>query len=136
MSPWRFLEYESDSGFNPFQDWYLRQDLEVKASLDLTVYQRRVTEDWVNPPSRHARKQFKILDKEHFGLAELRFWTNGKRTFRVAGLYQPSERQFVLFGGCEKLMGGQIYVPEDAFDLALKCKNALMKGRGKLIDHA
>ena len=136
MAAWRFFEYVSAGGENPFRNWYLKQDEEVRAALDLTVYERTATHDWLTPPSRHAKKQFKVLDQEHAGLAELRFWTDGgRRRFRVAGIYDPWGRRFVLLDGCEKEMGGEIYLPSDAFDKALKHKAALESGKGHLVDH-
>lgn len=140
MSHWRFVEYVGADGKRPFSAWYCLQDKEVKAAFDFLVLQRRVMPDWTAAPSRASQKQFAQLTREHAGLHELRFWVSNDvrpsqpRRLRVAGIFRPSEREFVLLAGCEKRMGGEIYDPADAFDTALKLKAALEAGRGYAID--
>lgn len=114
------------------QEWYAAQDDKVRASFDFTLYQRRVTDDWINPNPKSARKQFKTLDREHLGLAELRFGCEDGRDFRVAGLYRPDQREFVLFTGLAKKWRGLIQEPPDAFDVAMKYKKQFEVGIGEL----
>jgi hypothetical protein len=140
MTSWRYLDYLTPGGGCPIQEWMELQEDEVIAVLRTILYERRELDDWQRPPTRHMKKQFKVLTNEHIGLAELRFgtatvFTRDKRTFRVAGWFRPEEREFVLFTGCEKSMGGQIEDPHDAFDIALGFKISLEAGIGETIAH-
>ena len=131
MTPWRFMDYVTPRGENPIQAWYAKQDPDVQAALDFTIHQLKVTDDWVEP----GCKQFSLLEHKHAGLSELRFWTS-KRKFRVAGLYRPNHRDFIMFVGCEKWLRGIFkYKPTNAFDAAMKFKNAFEAGKGYAIDH-
>lgn len=135
MSPWHFLDYVTPDGRNPIQAWYEAQDEAVQAALDFTIKQLEVTDDWLWPQNKKLQRQFKILDGKHVGLTELRFWPDDGRTFRVPGIYRPTEREFVMFGGCEKRLRGIIHIPPDCFDVALKQKQALEAERGYTIEH-
>jgi hypothetical protein len=135
MVPWRFLDYVTIDGRNPIQEWYAMQDDAVKAALDFTIHQLKVTDDWLLPKRRKSAKQFSLLDGKHSGLGELRFWPEDRRIFRVPGIYRQTEREFIMFGGCEKRLRGIIQIPPDAFDVALKLKFALEAGKGRVIDH-
>jgi len=134
MIPWRFLDYVSPSGANLRQQWYDTQDDEVRAAFDFTVEQLRVTDDWFYPKDKKVKKKFKILDGKQAGLGELRFWTHG-RTFRVPGIFRPTDREFVMFGGCEKQWGGAIHIPADAFETAQRNRLAYESGQGHTVDY-
>jgi hypothetical protein len=131
MIPWRFMDYVMPSGRNPVKEWSAAQGDEVRAALKFTIYQLRVTADWVDPETR----RFSLLKGKHLGLSELRFWTEDGRKFRVFGLYRPNNHDFVCFVGCEKWMRGSIYKPFGAIDLAMKHKKNFDAGKGQIIDH-
>ena len=140
MASWRYLDYLTPRGTCPIQEWMAGQDDEVIAALRTVLYERRELTDWLQPPTKHLKKQFKVLGDEHAGLAELRFgtttvFTSDERIFRIAGWFRPEERTFILFTGCEKLMGGQTEVPSNTFDIALGYKTDLENGVGTVHDH-
>jgi hypothetical protein len=124
------MDYLTADGRNPILEWYADQDSEVQAALDFTMHQLKVTDDWTEPPC----KQFSVLERKHAGLSELRFWT-GNRKFRVAGLYRPNRRDFIMLVGCEKWLRGIFYKPTGAFDLAMKYKQDFEAGKGHVVEH-
>ncbi len=135
MTPWRILEYVTADGISPVQDWYEAQEDGVRAAFDNVILLLRAVEDWLNP----ERVEFANLKREHVGLSEVRFWFKPRflakhRKFRVAGLYRPDEREFVLLVGCEKRLRS-LYIPRDPFDLAMTYKQHLEVGEGGLREH-
>jgi hypothetical protein len=131
MALWRILAYhlpENDSC--PMQDWYAVQDEEVQAAFDAAMTTLKARVDWTDT------WQFKVLTKKHGGLGEVRFKLNGPpiRRFRPVGIWPPLvEREFVLLLGCEKQR--QVYIPDDAFTLALEYKRQLEQGRGRIDEY-
>ena len=49
------------------------------------------------------------------------------------GIWRENTREFVFLVGCEKALG--LYMPADAFDLALVYKNKLERGEGETCEH-
>ena len=71
-------------------------------------------------------------------MSEFRIKVKGKlfeRKFRPVGVFRPLSREFVFILGCEKRMGGLIYIPDKAFDTALAHKADLNAGKGSLHEH-
>ena len=142
MTPWRILEFVTggDGGI-PFQKWYDTLDIEAQAALDDTILVLTTTDDWTEREGR----EFGQFTKEEAGLSEIRFWVFGefeprkyrrsRRRLRAFGLYQPEQRQFILFGGCEKRFGGYVYIPSDALSRAMKYKQDFKDGKGATRDH-
>jgi hypothetical protein len=137
MGLWRFLDYRTDDEVprNLIQDWYGQQDLDVQAEFDATVTTLAATEDW------RKAKAFKLLGREHSGLAEIRFTVRTKRRgketkrrFRPVGIWREEAWEFVFLVGCEKLMNG-VLVPANAFDLALTHRTKLECGEGDTCEH-
>jgi hypothetical protein len=141
MIPWRLLEYVTDDGRSPFQEWYGTLDTEAQAALDATVLELTVSDDWTDREGR----QFRQLTRSEHGLSEIRFWVFGdfeprksrppRRRLRAFGLYRPDQREFIFLGGCEKQRGGLVYIPEDALGLAMKHKQSFEAGRGTTRDY-
>lgn len=134
MDPWRIWDYVTAQGRNLLQDWYGVQDEGVQAAFDNVVLLARATDDWVEPP----QWWFSELTKKHVGLSEFRFTVKGRmfeRKFRPAGIFRRTEREFIFILGCEKKMGGLVYVPDRAFDTALKYKSDFEAGVGDRHEH-
>jgi hypothetical protein len=134
MAGWRIWDYVTDENHNLIQEWYAAQAVEVQAQFDHVVLLALAEDDWVEP----EKWWFKQLDRAHLGLSEFRFSVRGKlfiRRFRPAGCYRPDVREFVFLVGCEKKLGGLKYVPDKAFDAALKHKADLELGKGRLDEH-
>ena len=136
MALWRFFDYRTDDWppRNPIQEWYGKQDLAVQAEFDATVAVLVATEDW------EKAKEFKILTRNHAGLAELRFsviTTKGKkkiiRRFRPLGIWHKETKEFIFLAGCEKAQG--LYDPQNVFELALDYKAKIEGGRGEICEH-
>jgi hypothetical protein len=136
MNPWRFWEYVTEGGRNLTREWYGQQDASVQAALDNAVLLLQGTDNWTEPEI----STFKELTEKHVGLSEIRFsikagrWSPQRR-FRPVGLYRPQQRDFIFILGCEKKMGGLIYIPLNAFDSALKYKADFENGKGELCEH-
>jgi len=137
MDSWRFLDYCSD-GRNHIHDWYVVQDVRVRAAFDAALLALAAREDWEDPKF----EQFKVLTGPHSGLSELRLNLElfnpklrkfQKRRFRPAGIWNKEDRVFIFLVGCEK--SGRMYIPANAFDMALKRKADLEAGIGALCDH-
>jgi hypothetical protein len=137
MSLWTIKAYYLANGTCPMRNWYTAQDVEVQAQFDATLATLVATEDWEDRDT----KQFKVLRADHVGLGEIRFkieeWQRGVRgrtklvrRFRPVGIWPPVvEREFILLLGCEKSRG--VYIPDDAFTLALEYKRRLEAGEGE-----
>jgi hypothetical protein len=132
MSYWHFMDYWSEAEKNLIDIWYVRQNEEVQAAIDVTLRFLAATEDW-----RHL-KQFEVLKRKHEGLCEIRIFTEEDSwpipvRYRIAGFPRPG-KEFVLLIGCKKRLG--IYTPFSAFDLALGLKKKFEEGKGRLHEHS
>ncbi len=130
MALWRIRAYHLENRSCPIEDWYEAQDEEVQAEFDATLTTLGATVDWTDT------WQFKVLTRNHTGLGEIRFKLQGPpvRRFRPVGIWPPVvEREFILLLGCEKR--GHVYVPHDAFTLALDYKRRLEAGTGEVYDY-
>ena len=92
------------------------------------------TEDW------EKAKEFKVLKRNHVGLAELRFSVKTKkrgkekiRRFRPLGIWHKETKEFIFLVGCEKAQG--LYDPQNVFELALSYKAKIEGGRGEICEH-
>ncbi len=142
MTPWRILEFVTggDAGI-PFQKWYDSLDIEAQAALDDTILSLTTTDDW----TERGGREFRQFTEEEVGLSEIRFWVFGefkptkfrrsRRRLRAFGIYLPGQRQFVLLGGCEKKLGGYVYIPSNALSRAMEYKRNFEEGRGATRDH-
>lgn len=131
MPLWTFKAYHLEGGTCPIRDWYGAQDIEVQAEFDATLVTLAATEDWEDT------RQFKALKRDHAGLGEIRFRLEGKaaRRFRPVGIWPPiAEHEFIFLLGCEKQSRG-LYIPPDAFALALRYKRDLESGIGELYEY-
>ena len=134
MSQWRLWDYVTEDGRNLLLEWYAEQDESVQARLDHVVLLAKAEDDWIEPEKRW----FSELTKKHAGLSEFRFTVEGRfvdRKFRPVGLFRPHTREFIFILGCEKKLGGLIYVPDKAFDTAMKYKADLEAGHGGIDEH-
>ena len=130
MALWRIMAYHLAGGFCPIQEWYAAQDVEVQAAFDVALTTLSATDDWSDT------SQFKELTKSHTGLGEIRFKLEGPpvRRFRPVGIWPPIvDREFILLLGCEK--NRNIYIPPDAFTLALEYKRRWDRGEGEIHDY-
>ena len=135
MDTWHIRDYVTEDGHNLLMEWYEQQDESVQAGLDHAVLLARATDNWTNP----EKGWFKELTEKHAGLSEFRLKVKSRlfeRKFRPVGVFQPTSREFTFILGCEKKMGGLIYVPAKAFDLALAHKADMEAGKGTLHEHA
>jgi len=118
------------------QEWYLSQKEPVQSAFDQTLAAlsmvRRVA-DW------EEYEIGKLLHDRHDGLFEMKFRV-GKRKFRPAGfiLMHPTDDgemgEAILIIGCEK--SGRIYVPNNAFDTALRLRNSYLNdNKGTIHEH-
>jgi hypothetical protein len=132
MTPWRLLDYITESRINPIQDWYATQPDVVQVAFETTILTLKGTDDWLNP----SRKAFKELFRDHAGLSEILLFPDGLWPlfkFRVAGLYRPQEREFIFLVGCKKRI--RSYTPPGAFDIAMEYKKAFDAGKGTTREH-
>ena len=136
MELWTFRDYRTDDSppKNLIQEWYGRQDISVQVEFDATVKILAKTEEW------RKAKEFKVLNRQHAGLGELRFCVRDrkhgkeiKRRFRPVGIWNEHLRDFTFLIGCEK--SREIYTPPDAFNLALEYKSRLEQGKGSTREH-
>ena len=127
---WRILAYHLPDGSCPIRDWYESQDFEVQALFDVALTTLRATHDWEDT------WQFKALTRNHVGLGEIRFKREGPpvQRFRPVGIWPPIvDKEFILLLGCAK--NRNIYVPRNAFELALDYKQKLEAGIGDARDY-
>lgn len=139
MPVWQFLDCITDSHDRPIVTWYGTLEPNAKVAFDLLVKVLSETEDW-----EHAKKKnqkFRELEKEHKGLTELKFETEGKylgrfikKQFRALGILRKSELTFIFLNGCEK-HGYLGTVPPKAFETAMKLKSAFEQHRGNVDAH-
>jgi len=130
MGLWRVMAYHPEPGSCPIQDWYAVQEEPVQAAFDASLATLIATVDWTDA------WQFKALTKSHVGLGEIRFKLEGPpvRRFRPVGIWPPvREREFILLLGCEK--NRHVYIPADAFVVALRYKQQLEAGTGEIHDY-
>jgi hypothetical protein len=132
MSLWQIKAYYRPDGSCPIQDWYAEQDETVQARFDATLATLAATVDWTDT------KQFKVLSRGHVGLGEVRFKIEEKgrpvRRFRPVGIWPPlAHREFILLVGCEKTK--RLYLPPNAFALALELKAQLEAGIGEIHEY-
>jgi len=132
MALWRIKAYHRADDSCPVQDWYATQDETVQALFDATLATLTATVDWTDT------KAFKVLTKKHAGLGEIRFKIEEKgqpvRRFRPVGIWPPvADREFILLVGCEKT--NQVYIPPNAFALALELKGQREAGIGAVHDY-
>jgi hypothetical protein len=130
MALWRIMAYHLAGGSCPIQDWYAAQDIEVQAAFDAAFTTLNATADWSDT------WQFKELTKAHAGLGEIRFKLDGPpiRRFRPVGIWPPIiPNEFILLLGCEK--NRSVYIPHDAFTLALEYKRRWEQGEGEIHDY-
>jgi hypothetical protein len=90
------------------------------------------TEDW--DELKPSRRKYKILTRRHAGLCELKFRVDGRK-FRPIGILHSEIREFVFLGGCEKKGFFGTTFPLNAFDEALRLKQAYDEGKGAIRDH-
>jgi hypothetical protein len=127
-----FFDYYTDDRppRNLIRDWYALQDDEVRIEFDATLRLLEAMPDWT------ATDIVKPLEAEHVGLTEIVIDIKKKRPFRhirPVGIWNLPERVFILLLGCEKK--GRIYIPPNAFGVALKHKARLDAGRGAIDGH-
>lgn len=138
MNPWRFFEYVTEERTCAFADWYRSMDEAARATFDDVKARLSRAEDWTD-----GRKEFKHLTERHRPLSEIRFRADlvddrgrvtKKRKYRPIGLFRPDDhhRDFILFGGASKDLGGLIYEPSTAFDDALTDYRRFMENKGVL----
>ncbi len=130
MPRWTIKAYQLASGVCPIKDWYRGQDAEVQAAFDATLTTLAATSDWLDT------WQFKVLTRRHIGLGEIRFKLEGPpiRRFRPVGVWPPLvQREFIMLLGCEKR--GNIYIPDDAFAVALDYRRRLEANEGEVHDY-
>jgi hypothetical protein len=132
MALWQFMYYWTEDEKSPVGDWYNCGHPRIQAAFDATQLILGETEDWTTPNVL----EFKVLKDRHIGLGEIRFnlELNGiKRRFRPVGIWPPSGNTFIVLLGCEK--SGRIYIPNEAFDLALKYKRWYEQQRGGIREY-
>jgi hypothetical protein len=130
MSQWLFLDYRTEDRVYLIREWYRRQDGAVRAAFDATVTLLAEKPDW------SKTKMVKELTREHTGLTELVINIKRQRPFRhirPVGIWRPEERLFIFLTGCEKY--NRVYIPENAFNEALKYKAHFEAGRGTIHGH-
>lgn len=137
MSPWRFIAYHPRGVGCPIRDWYDAQHPKVRTAFDFTVGILKGTDVWI------GTREFRELEGEHLGLAEVRFNVEFpkpgspsgqvKRRFRPLGVWRPREREFVFLVGYEK--SGRMWLPSNAFKLAFRFKREFELGMGEVNDY-
>jgi hypothetical protein len=130
MALWQIRAYYLAGGSCPIKDWYALQEVEVRAEFDAALATLSATADWSDT------WQFKELTKNHAGLGEIRFKLEGPplRRFRPVGIWPPIiQGEFILLTGCEK--NRNIYIPSNAFTLALEYKRRWEQGEGEVHDY-
>lgn len=139
MPFWEFLDYVTDSGRVPVEDWVVNHlTTEERAEFDAAVdYLQRIY-DWDSLP--RARRKYKELQRELAGLTELRFsrtvqsgGRNRKTHFRPLGIMNRNDHRFILLGGFQK--GRPNPIPGNAHELALRYKQEYEEGRGSTNAH-
>lgn len=130
------MAYYLEGGTCPIRNWYVLQGVPVQAAFDSAMGILAATEDWTDT------KTFEVLKRQHAGLGEIRFGVEELRRgekqwrrFRPVGIWPPRvEREFILLLGCEKESHG-VYIPPNAFDLALDYRQRFLDGRGRIDDY-
>jgi hypothetical protein len=134
MRLWTFRQYVTEWNEWPFRDWYNAQDPHVRATFDFNRQILEMRESWTEPPN----KLFEVLTKDHAPLCEIRFRADDidrrgkvtrKRRIRIIGLLRDDD--FIIFGAAEEAGHGR-YIPEDAFDRALRRWRDWQDGKGRI----
>ena len=112
--------------------WYRSQSEDVQAAFRDALINLGRRADW------KGNRLFKECRRTHKGLAEIRFSVGAKgrpnfRRFRLIGISNISNREFILLVGCEKPERANT-IPKDAFDLALDLKTLLEREKGRVSD--
>ena len=117
---------------NPVSDWYGTLEPQIQAEFDVFVKTMAETEDWDEP--KEKERKYEELSRKHAGLCELKFKV-GKRRFRPVGILHRGIREFIFLGGCEEKGWFGTTDPANAFDNALRLKQAYDQGRGTTREH-
>jgi hypothetical protein len=129
---WRLMNYWPEPGINPIEDWYARQEREIRAEFDIALVILASNEDWANVP------EFRPLKGKNAGLYEIVIdvrlpYERKQRHFRAIGIWQPDSRDFILLIVCEKT--GKTYNPP--LETALDYKNRWERERkGEIYGHS
>ena len=121
MALWRFFDYCSGAGNNLIEEWYADLPVGAQVDFDVTLKALSISSDW------RGMEEFKSLGRQ--GLCEIRF-RSGKIQYRPAGFFGPGEKTFTIYVGCFKKQN--IYQPSEAFDLALKRRQKVLRGEATL----
>jgi hypothetical protein len=132
MAVWKFLDYVTEGHRNPVSEWYGTLEPDLQAEFDVLVRTLEETENWDGPKEKN--RKYKELTERHNGLCELKFKV-GKRKFRPVGIRHVEIREFIFLGGCEKKGFFGTTLPPNAFDDALRLKEAYDKGKGATREH-
>lgn len=136
MPLWQFLDYCPQEGENCIQDWYSAQDVSVQARFDATLDLLSIKRHWVRKePDDPEVGEFKVLERQHVGLCEIRFEVDRpkKRQFRPLGIWREESYIFILLNAYEK--SGRATIPPNALNRALELKAMWEEGRGTICDH-
>lgn len=131
MAFWKFKDYVTEDHRSPFLEWFGILDEDVQAALDLLLKNMAETENWdeVKP----KRRKYKKLNRQHKGLYELLLKV-GKRKFRPLGILCLETKEFIFFGGAEKVGRGTTDL-KGGFNEALRLKEKFDEGRGETRDY-
>ena len=135
---WEFLDYVTDSGSVPVEQWTLSLTAQERADFDMAIDYLQKINDWDSV--RRASRKYRELKRELVGLTELKFsritqsmGRNRKIHFRPVGIMNRRQRQFIFLGGFQKSSSGPI--PSNAQTLALRYKREYESGRGSTRAH-
>ena len=127
----RFASYEDADGIAWGQNWFSSQPDGVRATIraDAMLFESR---------PKWPKRYYQRLKRDEAGLSEFRAWRKRlhggtAQTFRLYGPTQFYDGRFVVLTGCEKLMNG-ITEPPDALALAIRLKEQLEQGKGRVRD--
>lgn len=135
MPTWEICGYERLDGFRPVSEWLDSQPSRVVAALNTVLMNMRWKQDWLRPEN----KFFKSMERDGTGLHQLSFWPESTGflknwgDFRVAGVYEPEHKLFVMLAGFEKRRWTKR--PPDAIKRALRDLEAYRKGLGTIYEH-
>jgi hypothetical protein len=132
MPVWQFLDYITEERTCPIVDWYGTLGAEQQAAFDVLVDTLAEKEDW--DELKESKRKYKLLTRRHLGLCELKFKVGGRK-FRPIGILHAEIREFIFLGGCEKKGFFGTTDPPNAFDAALRLKEAYDRERGATRAH-
>lgn len=135
MPLWRFLDYCPVENGSCIRDWYDVQEPNVKAAFDVTVELLSIQRKWVAELGDPEIGSFKVLNREHAGLSEIRFEVDRpkKRHFRPLGIWMEGTYIFIFLNAYEK--SGRCTIPPNALKRALELKALWEEGKGTICDH-